>query len=389
MKPFDLDLLFLPGFLIFIVTWCVAFYVTRSVVFSLPAAFLKAGIFFIYFGLLFDGTFTFLDDWRYVAGGMALLNEGVGLSNLVENWEFVLMTGGGDHFLYHLYNAYAFRFFGVGYYAPVAMNILLTVLVAWFGSILGAREFGLRGQWRKIFFMFLLLHPDILAWSNVMNGKDIFVLLLHVLLLSAASLYFQGRNNLAIAVAIPVVVILLFLRFYVPLLFSGVFVLHQLLAVKRQHHFYWFVGTTSLLLLGSLMTIGNLITSAWANLQENIGNPIFGFVRMTLTPIPFNTELNYSFLDIPALFHWILMPMVAYGVISLMRRKKTPFIKFFLLYLVIFMGLYSVYSELQGPRHRVQLDFAWAVLQFIGIKQYLIWLFKFRRELQPAPTCNT
>ena len=237
--------------------------------------------------------------------------------------------------------------------------------------------------------MFLLLHPDILAWSNVMNGKDIFVLLLHVLLLSAASLYFQGRNNLAIAVAIPVVVILLFLRFYVPLLFSGVFVLHQLLAVKRQHHFYWFVGTTSLLLLGSLMTIGNLITSAWANLQKNIGNPIFGFVRMTLTPIPFNTELNYSFLDIPALFHWILMPMVAYGVISLMRRKKTPFIKFFLLYLVIFMGLYSVYSELQGPRHRVQLDFAWAVLQFIGIKQYLIWLFKFRRELQPAPTCNT
>ena len=93
MKPFDLDLLFLPGFLIFIVTWCVAFYVTRSVVFSLPAAFLKAGIFFIYFGLLFDGTFTFLDDWRYVAGGMALLNEGVGLSNLVENWEFVLMKG--------------------------------------------------------------------------------------------------------------------------------------------------------------------------------------------------------------------------------------------------------------------------------------------------------
>lgn len=384
MKPFDLDLLFLPSLLIFIATWCVAFYLTRSVVFSLPAAFLKAGIYLIYFGFLFDGTFTFLDDWRYVAGGMALLNEGIGLSNLAENWGFVLMTGGGDHFLYHLYNTYAFRFFGVGYYAPVALNILLTVLVAWFGSILGAREFGLRGQWRKIFFMFLLLHPDILAWSNVMNGKDIFVLLLHVLLLSAASLYFQGRNNLAIAVAIPVVVILFFLRFYVPLLFSSVFVLHQLLAVKRRHHFYWFIGTTSLLLLGSVMTIGNLMTSAWANLQENIGNPIFGFVRMTLTPIPFNTELNYNFLDIPALFHWILTPVVVYGVISLMRRKKTPFTKFFLLYLVTFMGLYSVYGELQGPRHRVQLDFAWAVLQFIGIKRGLVWSLTSRRQSKPV-----
>lgn len=388
MKPFDLDLLFLPGFLIFIATCSVVFYVTRSVVFSLLAAFLKTGIFLIYFGLLFDGTFTFLDDWNYVAGGIALLDQRIGLSTLAENWGFVLMTAGGDHFLYHLYNTYAFRFFGVGYYAPVALNILLTVLVAWFGSILGAREFGLKGQWKKIFFMFLMLHPDILAWSNVMNGKDIFVLLLHVLLLLAASLYFQGRNNSAIAVAIPVVVILLFLRFYVPLLFSGVFVLHQLLAVKRRHHFYWFIGTTSLLLLGSLMTIGNLITPAWANLQENIGNPIFGFVRMTLTPIPFNTELNYSFLDIPALFHWILVPMVVYGVISLMRRKKTPFTKFFLLYLVTFMGLYSIYGELQGPRHRVQLDFAWAVLQLTGLRQLLVGTFVARRQSQPALVCD-
>ena len=385
MKPFDLDLLFLPGFLIFIVTWCVAFYVTRSVVFSLPAAFLKAGIFLIYFGFLFDGTFTFLDDWRYVAGGMALLNEGIGLSNLAENWGFVLMTGGGDHFLYHLYNAYAFRFFGIGYYAPVALNILLTVLVAWTGSILGAKEFGLIGQWRKIFFMFLLFQPDILAWSNVMNGKDIFVLSLHVLLLFAVSLYFQGRINLACAIAVPIVAILLFLRFYVPLLFSVVFVIHQLLAVKRLHHVIWFIGTTSLLLLGAVMTVGNLMASAWANLLQDIGNPFFGFLRMTLIPIPFNTELNYGFLDIPALFHWILMPMVIYGLISLVSQKKnTPFIKFFLIYLAVFMMLYSVYGELQGPRHRVQLDFAWTVLQFIGIKRGLVWSLTLRRQSQPA-----
>lgn len=388
MHPFDLELLLKPGLLIFIATLWVAFHVTRSVVFSLSAAFIKAGIFFVYFGVLFDGTFTFLDDWSYVDGGVKLVEEGIGLSNLAKNWDFVLMTGGGDHFLYYLYNTYAFRFFGVGYYAPVALNIVLTVLIAWFGSIVGAREFGFTGQWKKLFFMFLLFHPDILAWSNVMNAKDILVLLLHVLLLLSASLFFQGRNKSAIAIAVPVVTILLFLRFYVPLLFAGALVLHQLLAVKHRHHFYWFIGGTSLLVIAALSMVGNMITYAWESLQENLGNPIFGFVRMALTPIPFNTELNYSFLDIPALLHWMLMPMVVYGVVLLMRREKSHFTRFFFLYLVAFLGLYSIYGELQGPRHRVQLDFAWAVLQFVGIKQYLVWLFTSRRELQPASTCN-
>lgn len=388
MHPFDLELLLKPGLLIFTATLWVAFLVTRSVVFSLSAALIKASLFLIYFGVLFDGTFTFFDDWSYLNGGIEIVDKGIGLSNLAENWDFVLMTATGEHFVYYLYNAYAFRFFGVGYYAPVALNIVLTILIAWFGAIVGTREFGFTGQWKKLFFMFLLFHPDILAWSNVMNGKDILLLLLHVLLLLSASMFFRGRRFAALAIATPVVILLFFLRFYVPVIFATVLVVHQLLAVRSRHHLYWLLGGTAILFVAIYSMLGDLIQFAWLSFQENLVNPVVGFVHMALTPIPFNTDVKYSFLDIPALLHWMLMPMVVYGVVLLMRREKSPFTRFFWLYLVAFMGMYSIYGELQGPRQRVQLDFALAVLQFIGIKQYLIWQFSSRHELQPASTCN-
>ncbi len=388
MYSFDLSLLILPSTLIFFLTLGVAFFVTKSIPLSIISALLKAGIFLIYFGVLFDGTFTFLDDWSYVQGGVAIVDEGIGLSNLAENLDFVFMTSGGEHIVYYLYNAYAFRLFGVGYYAPVAVNIVLTILIAWCGAILGAREFGFTGQWKKIFFTFLLFHPDILAWSNVMNGKDTLILLLHVLLLLSASLFFQERRFVAFFLAIPVVILLLFLRFYVPAIFAVVLVIQQMLSIRRRRHLYWLLGGASILFVAINSLIGHLIGAAWLSLQENLVNPATGFVHMALTPIPFNTDINYSFLNIPALFHWLIIPMVVYGVVLLMRGARSPFTMFFILYLVAFMGLYSINDELTGPRHRVQLDFAWAVLQFMGIKQCLTWMFSSRRTLHPSPTYN-
>jgi hypothetical protein len=385
MQSFDFSLLILPTLWIFFITLCIAIYVTRSVIFSISAAFVKAGIFLIYFGQLFDGTFTFLDDWGYVNGGIALVDEGVGLFNLAEKWKFALMIGGGDHFIYYLYNAYAFRFFSVDYFAPVALNIMLTVLIAWSGSTLGAREFGFKDKWKSIFFFFLLFHPDILAWSTVMNGKDILVLLAHVLLLLSASFYFEGRKWTAISMAVPIVLILFFLRFYVPVFFAGALIVQQTLIIKNGRNMFWLFVFASLLVFVTVSMIGHLIPQALSMLQEHSINPLFGFVHMALTPIPFNTDINYSFLNIPALLHWIMIPMVCYGLILLKRDYKSNFNRFFIIYLILFMVLYSINGELTGPRHRVQLDFAWAVLQFMGIKHILIWMFANLKTPKPMP----
>ena len=300
MSTFDLEFLLIPGALIFVVTGVVTLSVVRSVVVSLIAAAIKSGTFILYFAFLFDGTFTFSDDLAYIDGGVSLLDEGVTLWNLNANWAFTLMIGGGDHFLYFLYNAYAFRYFGVGYYAPVAMNIILTVFIAWVGYIIGAREFGFIRNWGKIFFLFLLFHPDIFAWSNVMNGKDILVLFFHVMLLFSISLFFEGKVRASLIIALPIVWLLFYLRFYVPILIAGVLIYQKMFSSGRTRTRFFALVSVFILIAFLDIYFDHLIPDAITFLQENPRNLIIGFIYMCLTPIPFGTEPSYSFLDFPA-----------------------------------------------------------------------------------------
>lgn len=366
---FDIEFLFIPTLVIFFATLLITFKVTRSLVFSMLAALIKAGVFMLYFGVLFDGTFTFLDDWTYLEIGRTLYEQNIGITNLMENLDFVQMLSGGEHYLYSIYNSYAFQLFGVGYYAPVALNILLTLLIAWIGANLADIEFGFNGVWKKLFFTFLLFHPDIFAWSNIMNGKDILVLLLHILLLFSVSLYFRGHIFTSFGLALFACYILSGIRFYVPVLFGSAFALSLLLMQKNQHSllklFVSFIAITTFFLLKDFNLQENV-----AQIKENFVNPIYGFIHFILTPIPFGTHESYSFLDVPALIHWILIPFAIRGVFIILKRPSN-YERFFLLYLLVFVLLYSTFGELQGPRHRVQLDFAWAVLQFTGLKPFL------------------
>jgi hypothetical protein len=365
MAPFDLDVILWPVLTIFIGTLAVSLKVTKSLALSVSAALVKAGIFAVYFGFLFNGTYTFFDDWSYLEGGRELFLKGIGITNLAENWEFALMIGRGDHFVYYLYNTYAFRIFGEGYYAPVALNIFLTIFIAYFGTRLAIFEFSMNKQISRWFYLFLLLHPDILAWSNIMNGKDILVLLLHVIALISISLYWRGQHYKAMSLALPVVLTLLFLRFYVPIIFVVSLILGILLSGRRARFGYLiFLTSFTVLLISWIGESG--FQYVLGSMQENLVNPVYGFIRALLTPIPFNTADNYAFLDFPALLHWMLIPFVPFGLLYIWRIK-TNFGRFFISYFCVFAGLYAIYGELQGPRHRVQLDYAWAVLQYIGI----------------------
>ena len=112
------------------------------------------------------------------------------------------------------------------------------------------------------------------------------------------------------------------------------------------------------------------LQSALSGIGEDLLNPVYGFLHFILTPVPFGTDVEYGFLDIPALIHWILLPVATYGLLLLLREKSS-FAWFLLCYMLVFFGLYSVYAELHGPRHRVQLDYAWALLQFFGIRKFM------------------
>ncbi|MCD6679531.1 MAG: hypothetical protein LT102_02580 [Burkholderiaceae bacterium] len=345
-------------------TFIVTHHVTKRRIGSMIAASIKAGLFAAYFGFFFDGSYTFLDDWTYIAGGAQLLHGEVGITNLQENWSLLGSIAGGDHFFYYLYNSYAFRLFGEGYYAPVALNVLATVAIAWIGTGLATIEFNLGRRIYRWLFFFLLLHPDILAWSNIMNGKDILVLLLHVILLVAVSNAFRGYIYRALWFAVPSIGILLFLRFYVPLLF-GVALISTWLLIGFRHRLKFLIISGAWIWFAFVWIGQDYLISTLALVRGDFVNPLYGFFRILLTPTPMSASGPYEFLIIPAIIHWGSLPFFLLGL----RRvwvTRTPFAMFLVSYLFVFLALYAVYGELQGPRHRVQLDYAWALLQFIG-----------------------
>jgi hypothetical protein len=366
-------MLIAPVVTIFLIVAVVSFRVTRWPVASLLFGFIKAGIFCWYFAALFDGTYTFLDDWTYFEYGVLLYREGVRISNLADHWQLLLVLGGGDHFLYYLYNAYAFRLFGEYYFAPVAVNVILTVLIAYFGARLACKELGAKTVTVAGLYAFLLLHPDIVSWSSLMNGKDILVLLLHIALLYAGSLCLHGNLKRALLVALPVVFILFFLRFYVPLFFSAALIASIVIRRRIGWRTVGYVVMSLLLLAGFALWVGagRFVYAADLLLQHFV-NPFFGFIRMALTPVPFKTDDAFAFLNMAAAVHWLLFPFAFIGAYRIWVMH-TPFTKFFIAYVVVFMALYAVIGELQGPRQRVQLDFAWALFQYVGLLTFVRW----------------
>lgn len=386
MSAFHFEVLLLPTSLIFLLCLVATYRVVRSPAVAIVAALLKAGVYAAYFGLLFDGTFTFLDDIAYLQSGALLNAREIGVSNLDEQWPFVMSLVGGQHILYLFHNAYAFQMFGEGYYAPVALNVLITIFIAVLGARLAEKEFGLSPRSRNYFYILLLFHPDILAWSTVANGKDTLVLLAHVSLLWSASLFFSGRVRAAMAVAVPVVVFLLFLRFYVPLLFLLALVAVSVSARGSGRLKYMAV---SMVALAALITLGmrdGLLDASFKILLDQFTNPVYGFIRMALTPVPFNTEVAYTFLNVPALLHWICMPLAVVGFFKI-QGYGTRFSKFFIAYLLMFLALYALFRELQGPRHRYQMDYALALMQYLGFIAVARIQFPFLlKEPRTAPT---
>jgi hypothetical protein len=365
-NTYDFGTLIIPTAAIFFIAAAVSFRATGSFAAAAAVSLVKAGLFLFYFSTLFDDQYVLRDDQSYIAYGERLFAKGIGLSNFWEHLPFLISTAGGPHFAYYIHNSYAFHLFGHGYYAPVALNIILTAFMAYMGSRLAEREFGFHGPLRTLFFCFFLLMPDVLAWSTIINDKDISVLFLHVVLLYGLSLWFQHRSIAALMLLIPASTVLLFLRFYVPLLFGVAFMASIFVAGRTDRRFYWLASGSALIAL-MIAVIGiDAVPQALDLLRNDLVNPAYGLIRFLLTPIPLNTDTAYSFLDVPATVHWLLMPFALFGALKV-YQVGTPFSRFFLLYFATFTAVYSLFGELQGPRHRVQLDFAWAVFQFAGM----------------------
>jgi hypothetical protein len=355
-----------PTLAIFIVLLYICFYVTKNLVLAFIIAFAKAGFFLLYFGWFFDGTYTYLDDWTYLERGIIIYNSGINVFEFFSNIEYFISIGESQHFVYYIYNAIAINFFGYGYYSPIVLNIIATAIIAALGSKIAVSENIINHNYMAALFTYIMVHPDITAWSTLVNGKDILVLLIHVMLLYAISVYFRGLRRRALTIIAVSVTILFFLRFYVPIMFAAAFLLSFLVRLRGLQR--WQLAFLSIVIIVSAVSVVGIspLLSALDSLRENFVNPAVGLIRFLLTPIPFNTEPAFAFLNIPAIIHWLLLPTFFIGIFKV-AAMNTQYSTFIVVYTLIFIALYAVYGELQGPRHRVQLDYVIALFQFVGV----------------------
>lgn len=366
LHPFPLADLAVPTLAILIAGFGLAYAFTRRPVLSGVVAAVKSGLFLLYFGAFFDGTYTFLDDWRYLHVGEQLAQDHIGVFDLFSNYHYVRSTVESANLAYYLYNASAIDVFGAGYYAPVAINVVLTFLGA--GWLMQTARTGL-GMSRRTgvgLFVLLALSPSILAWSTVANLKDILVATGTAGVVYAVALADAGKVWRAVALAVVAGVILLVTRFYVPLTLGAAFGGALLLSRRaRRSPWLWMAAVGALVAVVHVLGHGSL-TGALHSLRAHAGNPVSGIVRFVVTPIPFHTAFGYSFLDLPQLLYWLLLPFEAYGLVAVWRRR-TLTAHFLVIYFLGMTMLYGVLTSLQGPRHRIQIDGLIVIFQYYGL----------------------
>ena len=338
---------------------------TRSVAVALTVALLKVVSFYIFFEYIFEGCVTCVDDLYYLKAGELILSYEFGDYNASSVYWTLVKISEGIHIGYPLINAFAIWFIENSYYAPVCLNVFLAVLCAIIARNIAVENF----RWSSIqankFFVFFALHPELLAWSTVLNGKDTVILLLHLVFLQAFSSWRLGETTKGLVLFSFVFFVSLAFRFYLIVLFTIILVLFALLFIRG----FKFVFLTLFFSFVLFLTIDFYIP--WLDYASNLflstkSNPIYGITHFLLTPRPFFIDPVYYFLYPSALSYWILFPLTFLGWVEL-RRQDSQFFVFIMIYFLIFVLFYGSFDALQGPRHRFQLFFVIALIQWLGL----------------------
>lgn len=385
-NDFAASLLFFPSLTIL----GAGMYFSIKAIRDIGAAFLVASIkvvlFFVYFHWYAINGYYLLDDLSYFNNSFEYWQQGNSFLTVILNKEkfaYIFAIAGGQNMIYYLYNILSFDIFGGYYFSPVCLNIILTFFSAYFlyKFLLDA---GLSSNLSKLFFVFFVLNPEIIVWSNFLNLKDTLVHTLTILsFYNINKLLLKPQKRLGIILSIiTVLLILSFLRFYIPLFILGTFfslrMLGSLKRIRDSHLRYLLLIIVAVIVPVGLVILLEVKFSYEVSLfLGNFTNPISGIFRYLMTPVPWKIVPDYSFLLIPSILHWLLLPFMVYGIYFLIKLKNESF-NLILLYLLIMSFFYGCFGELQGPRHRLQLNFVITICQFLGL--FLAFINKEERK---------
>lgn len=333
----------------------------------------------IYFAFFFNGSWTFVDDFEYLRLGRELISQGYEpLTALIssEGRETLRSLAGGTHILYIWWNSLAENLFGSYYYSPVFLNIFLTFICGFvFSEILKLLDFNCK--YRRQFLVFFLLQWDILAWSSIINQKDIMVMTLTMSALFFALRMVKKKSFVDLCCLLLICYISLWLRRYVPILLFISILIWLTLITK---------GRNRILLISSLAIIAAIFYSSFSSsfgFLSSVGfsgivRAPFNIFRMSVTPQPWSIVDHKLFLLPVSIFHCVFYIPMIIGLIGLWKTSKE--ISLIIIYLAVGLIAFgaSDLDLLQGPRHRIQFTFAIAIAQFHFLWILNSYLFKKR-----------
>ena len=346
----------------------VSFWIARRELPLGPAAavvFVKIALPTWYFASPWSDRWRLLDDLTYWHNGQRLLAQGYQPFTIffdAAGRTLMFALAGGAHIFYVWWSFLAQYLFGPHYYAPVFLNIAAT-FVAGVMLCRTIRHAGLSQRYAQGVMVFFLLHWEVLAWSSLINVKDTLVLAL-----SASAFFYvvrfsrptPGSSRIAdLTRFVLILLILPWLRFYIPVLMLASIGLWMLLQTTSWRA--WLIAGASMCAALLVVSSYNVPTEL---LELNPVSVAFGVVRFLLTPQPWSVDRQYSFLVLPALLHWLFLPLAVAGGVLLARASRVGLL--FVLYLLVVVGFYAIVPDIQGPRQRLQLTFAISWLQFQG-----------------------
>lgn len=385
--PYNVDILLPPALVIFVVVLLTCILLTKSYFGSFLTASIKAGVFFLFFSAFFSGSVTGADDAYYLNTAFKLAQANFKFLDIFMHRAKLMGIAESAHIFYPVYNYYAIKLFGNFYFSPVVVNILLTLPIAYLGMRISRIGLDFSKRQATLFFYFLLLHPDILSWSSVFNGKDTLVLLCHAFLLFAFLKYYHGRKLYPIIISIFVIFILLGLRYFVPILFALSFLLFSLFYNRKGFKLKYLIVSFAIFSFFWIKQYQGF-PHAIELISSTFINPLYGLIHFMLTPIPFQLDAVYKFLFLSSLFHWFCFPFLLFGIFIIFK-KQYPFGKFLLIYFFTFVLLYSVFEGLQGARQRYQLNMAIAIFQFVGIRYLFLQFHRNFMMLNKHAECSS
>ena len=321
----------------------------------------------VYFAWMFDGTWTFIDDYTYLRVSRELLVEGLTpITVFAEPVNLLrLDSWSGVQFGYGWWNMLAQYLIGPHYYAPVLMNVALSC-----GSAAAlyalAREGGYPRGYAQALMVFFMVHWEVLSWSSVLNMKDV---LIFTLAPAALLLAVRMRRRFTVTrmlLLLAIAGIFLVIRPYSIVLIGGAVVAWSAMGggAESRRRLLRVVGTSVVAALLILPFVRPLIVLAIYAFTTQVdlspARLLYNAVWFLLTPQPWSIGNDHGFLRIAAVLHLVFLPFAAVGAVLLWRRGGVP--RLLLYYFLLVLALNMIAP--QSVRHRLQAVFVVAWLQF-------------------------